>query len=221
MNPAPGTVAEPQPATPQEASLPTARAAGEGPAPEEIQVPVLENVDRAVTGLITLVPPLLLVLAGWQLWNHELHWRDIVDLPRPVHPDRAGGHRRLPSPAHTPQLQDLAAAAGRDGGAGHDGRRGAGDLMGGRPSQAPRLLRPLRRSAQPPRRSRGRPCRAALRGRCGWATRTWAGCSTTPSAAPASASRPTCSPTRSWRSSTGRSCCGRWSGWRSRSRSGC
>ncbi len=48
-----------------------------GPSPEEIQVPVMENLDRAITGLITVVPPLLLVLAGWQLWNRELHWRDI------------------------------------------------------------------------------------------------------------------------------------------------
>jgi stearoyl-CoA desaturase (Delta-9 desaturase) len=49
-----------------------------GPVPEEIRVPVLENVDRAITGLITGVPPLLLALVGWQLWNHELHWRDIA-----------------------------------------------------------------------------------------------------------------------------------------------
>ncbi|HEV7161727.1 MAG TPA: acyl-CoA desaturase [Solirubrobacteraceae bacterium] len=52
----------------------------EGPTPEEIQVPILENVDRAITGLITGVPPLLLVVAGWQLWNRELHWRDLVIL---------------------------------------------------------------------------------------------------------------------------------------------
>jgi stearoyl-CoA desaturase (delta-9 desaturase) len=52
--------------------------ADEGPTPEEIRAPVLVNVDRAVTGLITGVPPLLLALAGWQLWNRELHWRDIV-----------------------------------------------------------------------------------------------------------------------------------------------
>ena len=39
---------------------------------------MLENLDRAITGLITALPPLLLVLAGWQLWNRELHWRDIA-----------------------------------------------------------------------------------------------------------------------------------------------
>lgn len=49
-----------------------------GPTPEEIQVPVLENLDRAITGLITLAPPLLVGVAGWQLWNRELRWRDIA-----------------------------------------------------------------------------------------------------------------------------------------------
>jgi stearoyl-CoA desaturase (delta-9 desaturase) len=50
----------------------------EGPTPEEIQVPVMETLDRTITGVITAVPPLLLVLAGWQMWNRELRWRDIV-----------------------------------------------------------------------------------------------------------------------------------------------
>jgi stearoyl-CoA desaturase (Delta-9 desaturase) len=54
---------------------------GEGaqlPQPDEIQVPVLANVDRAVTALITAVPPLLLGLACWQAWNRQLHWRDVA-----------------------------------------------------------------------------------------------------------------------------------------------
>jgi len=38
----------------------------------------MENLDRAVTGLITLAPPLLVAVAGWQLWNRELRWRDLV-----------------------------------------------------------------------------------------------------------------------------------------------
>jgi stearoyl-CoA desaturase (delta-9 desaturase) len=38
----------------------------------------MENLDRFITGLITVVPPALVVLAGWQLWNKELHLRDIV-----------------------------------------------------------------------------------------------------------------------------------------------
>jgi len=51
---------------------------GDGPAPEEIQVPELEWLDRGITGLITVLPPMLVVLAGWQLWNHQLHWRDVA-----------------------------------------------------------------------------------------------------------------------------------------------
>jgi stearoyl-CoA desaturase (Delta-9 desaturase) len=50
----------------------------DGPSPEEIEQPVLENVNRAVTAMITALPPLLLVLAGWRLWNHGLQWRDIA-----------------------------------------------------------------------------------------------------------------------------------------------
>jgi stearoyl-CoA desaturase (delta-9 desaturase) len=49
-----------------------------GPSPEEIQVPVLENLNRAITALITAVPPLLLLVAAWQLWSSELRWRDIA-----------------------------------------------------------------------------------------------------------------------------------------------
>jgi stearoyl-CoA desaturase (delta-9 desaturase) len=64
-------------------STPSGGADGQPQAPrrptaEEIQVPILPNVDRAVTAVITGLPPLLLVLAGWQLWNSELHWRDVA-----------------------------------------------------------------------------------------------------------------------------------------------
>jgi stearoyl-CoA desaturase (delta-9 desaturase) len=54
------------------------RPSGDGPCAEEIREPVMQNLDRAVTGLITAVPPLLLGLAIWQTWNHELHWRDVA-----------------------------------------------------------------------------------------------------------------------------------------------
>ncbi len=53
-------------------------ATGGGPTPEEIREPVLVNLDRAITGVITAVPPLALVIAGWLAWNRELHWRDIA-----------------------------------------------------------------------------------------------------------------------------------------------
>jgi hypothetical protein len=75
MSVAAGPVTEPQESEPQDAAP---QGPDGSPSPEEIQVPVLENVDRAVTGLITGAPPLLLVLVGWQLWNRELYWRDIA-----------------------------------------------------------------------------------------------------------------------------------------------
>jgi stearoyl-CoA desaturase (delta-9 desaturase) len=79
MSVATGPITEPQPPGEQEDARLTPPRAGEpGPTPEEIQVPVMENLDRAITGVITAVPPLLLVLAAWQTWNHELHWRDIA-----------------------------------------------------------------------------------------------------------------------------------------------
>ncbi len=49
----------------------------EGPTPEEIQEPVLENLDRAITGVITAVPAILLVFAVWQAWGRSLDWLDV------------------------------------------------------------------------------------------------------------------------------------------------
>jgi stearoyl-CoA desaturase (delta-9 desaturase) len=50
----------------------------EGPTLDEIEVPVQENLNRAITALITAVPPLLLALGAWQMWNHGLQWRDVA-----------------------------------------------------------------------------------------------------------------------------------------------
>jgi stearoyl-CoA desaturase (delta-9 desaturase) len=74
-------VVEPAPDGPGSSSPAAAAASAShstGPSPEEIQEPVLESVDRAVTALITAVPPLLLALGCWQLWNHGLQWRDVA-----------------------------------------------------------------------------------------------------------------------------------------------
>jgi stearoyl-CoA desaturase (delta-9 desaturase) len=49
-----------------------------GPSAEEIREPVLVNVDRAITAVITAVPPLALLIVGWLAWNRELHWRDLA-----------------------------------------------------------------------------------------------------------------------------------------------
>jgi stearoyl-CoA desaturase (delta-9 desaturase) len=79
MSVAAGPTAEPQSPEDREDALLTPPQPGElGPTPEEVQVPVMENLDRAITAVITAVPPLLLVLAGWQMWNHELRWRDVA-----------------------------------------------------------------------------------------------------------------------------------------------
>src|SRR5271168_3215673 len=85
MNPPQNVLApeRPAPAAPDDPTLTQGSAPDDhipldGPTPEEIQEPVLENLDRFITGVITVVPLLLVVLAGWQLWNQELHWRDIV-----------------------------------------------------------------------------------------------------------------------------------------------
>jgi stearoyl-CoA desaturase (delta-9 desaturase) len=39
-----------------------------------------ETADRIITGLVTAIPFLLLVVAAWQVWDEALHWRDIVIL---------------------------------------------------------------------------------------------------------------------------------------------
>jgi stearoyl-CoA desaturase (delta-9 desaturase) len=78
MGIAAGPITEPVPPEGREDTQLTASAVELGPTPEEIQVPVMENLDRAITGVITAVPPLLLLLAALRTWNHELHWRDIA-----------------------------------------------------------------------------------------------------------------------------------------------
>jgi stearoyl-CoA desaturase (delta-9 desaturase) len=79
MSVATGPIAGPQsPEEQKDASLGAPLPGELGPTPEEIQVPVMENLDRAITGVITAVPPLLLLLAVLQTWNHELHWRDVA-----------------------------------------------------------------------------------------------------------------------------------------------
>jgi stearoyl-CoA desaturase (Delta-9 desaturase) len=96
MAASPGTVAEhpqtehPQTASPDaqldgspapgadDAKAAARRGKAAPPTPEEIRDPVLVNVDRAVTGLITALPPLALLIVAWQSWNHELHWRDVA-----------------------------------------------------------------------------------------------------------------------------------------------
>ena len=123
-----------------------------------------------------------------------------------LHADRAGRHGRLPPPLHAPQLQDRPRGASGARRAGLDGRRGPGDRVGRHPPQAPSLLGPARRPAQPPRRPGAGMARGAARAR---PTRTSAGCSAartwpTPRATPR-----TCSPTATCASSAAPSPVGR------------
>jgi stearoyl-CoA desaturase (Delta-9 desaturase) len=48
------------------------------PLPSDIQPVANETRDRIITGLVTLVPFVAIGLAGWQLWEKALHWRDIA-----------------------------------------------------------------------------------------------------------------------------------------------
>ncbi len=57
---------------------PSIARADAGPSPEEIRDPVLVNADRAITAVITAVPPLVLAIVAWRAWDRELHWRDIA-----------------------------------------------------------------------------------------------------------------------------------------------
>ena len=96
----------------------------------------------SITGLITVVPLALVLIAGWQLWNSELHWRDVVIfvvMYVPVGLGMTVGFHRLLT--HR-SVQDVAVVARAAGGPRHDVDRGAGDLLGRRPPQAPHLLRP-------------------------------------------------------------------------------
>ena len=76
-----GPVAEYREKAPPDAALerpPAPRVKDAGPTAEEIREPVLVNVDRAITAVITAVPPLALVIVGSLAWNRELHWRDVA-----------------------------------------------------------------------------------------------------------------------------------------------
>ena len=48
------------------------------PLAEAVQPVANETADRIITGTITVLPILLLGVAGWQVWNEALHWRDLV-----------------------------------------------------------------------------------------------------------------------------------------------
>ena len=126
------------------------------PTADDIEPVKHETADRIATGTITVLPvhrPRHRRLAALERpapLERRLRVRDHV----PAHGTRRDG--RLPPLPDPPQLQDEQAGArdARHPRVGVD--RGPGDLVGGRPPQAPRLLRQGGRPAQPARRTRGR-----------------------------------------------------------------
>jgi len=48
------------------------------PLAEAVQPVQHETADRLITGTLTVLPILLLFVAGWQVWSDLLHWRDIA-----------------------------------------------------------------------------------------------------------------------------------------------
>jgi stearoyl-CoA desaturase (delta-9 desaturase) len=47
------------------------------PTDEDVQPVANETRDRIVTGLVTVIPVLGLLLVGWQLWGNALGWNDV------------------------------------------------------------------------------------------------------------------------------------------------
>ena len=149
------------------------------PGADDIEPVLHETRDRIVTGTVTVVPFLLLVVVGWQLWN-ALHWHDLVvfaimyaltGLGVTVGFHRLFTHRSFKTRRRVRGVLAVA-RLGRD--------RGPGDLVGRRPPQAPRVLRP----ATATRTARTSTMAAACAARCaGSRTRTSGGCSSTRSAA--------------------------------------
>jgi stearoyl-CoA desaturase (Delta-9 desaturase) len=45
---------------------------------EDVQPVQNETLDRAITAIVTIVPFLMLGVAGWQVWNELLHWHDLA-----------------------------------------------------------------------------------------------------------------------------------------------
>jgi stearoyl-CoA desaturase (delta-9 desaturase) len=48
-----------------------------GPLPSDIQPVENETRDRIITGLVTVIPFLAVIAAGWQVWGSALNWTDV------------------------------------------------------------------------------------------------------------------------------------------------
>ena len=61
-----------------EVQAPTTGGTDDGRPRDDVQPVANEKLDRTLTGLVTVLPFVGLVVAGWQLWNSWLHWYDLV-----------------------------------------------------------------------------------------------------------------------------------------------
>jgi stearoyl-CoA desaturase (Delta-9 desaturase) len=63
----------------QTTTQPTRPAASENGSPrEDIQPASHETLDRVITGMVTLIPFLMVGFAAWRVWNTLLNWHDLV-----------------------------------------------------------------------------------------------------------------------------------------------
>ena len=118
-----------------------------------------ETRDRIITGTSRSCRSSACSSSPGRSGAHWLGWNDIFVFLIMYVLTGAGHHGRLPPPVHAPRVQDVAVHARRVRRARLGRDRGPGDLLGRRPPQAPRVLRPPGRPAQPARRPRLRPAR--------------------------------------------------------------
>ena len=51
---------------------------GVAPMIDDVQPVENETRDRIMTGAVTAIPFVALIVVGWQLWNEALHWSDVI-----------------------------------------------------------------------------------------------------------------------------------------------
>ena len=173
------------------------------PTADDVQPVANETRDRIITGTVTALPILALLVVGWQIWR-ALHWHDIVVFVDPLRRHRASASPSASTASSRTALQDQRRL------------RGTLAVLGSMAIEGPVISWVAdhrkhhafsdRRATRTARTSTTASAGAARCAAC--CTRTSAGCSSTPSAATRSATRPTCSTDPSSASSTAPSCSG-------------
>ena len=124
-----------------------------------------ETTDRVVRTLVFGVPPAALVVGGVAGVGRSPALARPARARDHLHAHRTGHHRRLSPALHPPQLQDHAPLRALLAVLGSMAVEGPVDRVGRHPSQAPPLLGPPRRPAQPSRRPCAGMARCAARAR--------------------------------------------------------